>query len=122
MDKQETIGPWQQAFRDRKAAKDARDIGIARSESNARNAEAVEAARQALEVRIKTCETFTSSDIIKDVTDQGIEAKDWRCIGGMLVRARKQGRIEVLGIQNSRRASRHCGDQKVWRSLECQNT
>ena len=122
MDNQEPIGPWQQIFRDHKAAKDARDKGIARSESNAQNAEAVDAARQALEVRIKTCETFTSSDIIKDVTDQGIEAKDWRCIGGLLARARRQGRIEVLSIQNSRRASRHCGDQKVWRSLEYQNT
>lgn len=117
----ETIGPWQQVFRDRKAAKDARDKGIARSESNSQNAEAVDAARQALEVRIKTCPMFTSSDVIKDVTDQGIEAKDWRCIGGLLVRAHKQGRIEVLGIRNSSRASRHCGDQKVWRSLECQN-
>ena len=119
MKNQEPIGPWQQAFRDREAARKARDIGIARSESNAQNAEAVDAARQALEVRIKTCKTFTSSDVIKDVTDQGIEAKDWRCIGGLLARAHKQGRIEVLGIQNSRRASRHCGDQKVWRSLEC---
>ena len=122
MNNQETLGPWQQAFRDRKAAKDARDKGIAQSESNTQNAEAVDAARQALEVRIKTSETFTSSDIIKDVTDQGIEAKDWRCIGGLLARARKQGRIEVLGIQNSRRVSRHCGDQKVWRSLEYRNT
>ena len=104
------------------SAQQARDKGIARSESNAQNAEAVDAARQALEVRIKTCEMFTSSDIIKDVTDQGITAKDWRCIGGLLVRAHKQGRIEVLGIQNSRRASRHCGDQKVWQSLEYQNT
>lgn len=118
MKNKDTVGPWQQVYRDRDAARKARDIGIARSESNAKNAEAVDAARQALEVRIKTCRTFTSTDVIKDVTDQGIEAEDWRCIGGLLVRARRQGRIDVLGLQNSTRASRHCGDQKVWQSCE----
>ena len=100
----------------------ARDKGIARSESNTQNAEAVDAARQALEVRIKTCPEFTSSDVIKDVAEQGIEAKDWRCIGGLFARAKREGRIDVLGLQNSLRRSRHCGDQKVWRSLEYQNT
>ena len=119
MKNQEPIGEWQQVYKDRDAAKEARDIGIARSEFNAKNADAVDAARQALEVRIKTCPEFTSSDVIKDVTEQGIEAKDWRCIGGLFARAKREGRIDVLGLQNSLRRSRHCGDQKVWRSLEC---
>ena len=81
------------------AARKARDIGIARSESNAKNANAVDAARQALEVRIKTCHAFTSSDIIKDVTDQGIEAKDWRCVGGLFARAKREGRIMSWGFK-----------------------
>lgn len=110
--------PWVQAFRELKAARAARDAGMKTSEENPRNGAAVDAARQALEVRIKTCPVFTSSDVIKDVTDQGIEAKDWRCIGGMIAKARRQGRIEVLGISNSRRPTRHCGDQKMWRSME----
>ena len=112
------MSPWQQVFKDRDAAKKARNNGITRSRSNIKNTEAVDAARQALEVRVKTCRTFTSNDIIKDVTDQGIEAKDWRCIGSMFASARRQGRIDVLRLQNSLRASRHCGDQKVWVSLE----
>ncbi len=101
-----TIGPWQQIYRD-KAAKDG-------------NAKAKAAAQQALEVRIKTCPSFTASDVIKDVTDQGLEADDWRCIGSMFARACREGRIGVVAITNSRRASRHCGDQKVWLSYECQ--
>ena len=112
------VNSWQQVFKDRDAARKARDNGMARSSSNVKNAEAVDAARQALEVRVKTCRTFTSNDIIKDVTDQGIEAKDWRCIGSMFASASRQGRIDVLRLQNSLRASRHCGDQKVWVSLE----
>ncbi|MCP4683935.1 MAG: hypothetical protein GY867_00670 [bacterium] len=82
------------------------------------NGRAKDAAEQALELRIKTSSSFTASDVIKDVIDQGLTASDWRCIGSMFSRAHRQGRIGVLGLANSPRPSRHHGDQKVWISYE----
>ena len=97
-----------------------RDQGMAASEANPDNAEALAAARQAFEVLIKTVPEFASTDVIEACEKKGIFAKDWRCIGGLFARAARDGRICRVDLRNSRRKSRHAGDQKIWKSIEYQ--
>lgn len=95
-----------------------RDTGMARAARNPRNAQAVDAAAQVLEVLIKRGRNFTSTDIILAVEAQGIYPERWQCIGGMLRRAVNQGRIRRARITACARPSRHCGNQAVWRPVE----
>jgi len=97
-----------------------RDQGMEQSAASEENAKARAVAEQALEVLIKTTPEFTASNVIEACTELGVEAKDWRCIGSMFAKAARDGRIRAIGLENSRRKSRHAGDQKIWESLEYQ--
>lgn len=116
----ESIGPWQQVFRDVRDAQVARDQGMAASAANPDNAKARAAAEQELEVLIKTVPEFTATNVVQACEEKGVFAKDWRCIGAMFAKASRDGRIRAVGMENTKRKSRHCGDQKVWESLEYQ--
>ena len=99
-----------------------RDSGMKRSANAQDNIEAVGAAAVVLERFLRTRrEPFTAADIIREVEAQGITARNWQCIGGMLRSASMHGRMVRLATVPSSRPTRHCGNQALWRSLEVTN-